>query len=113
MSSGKSSRTKGASAEREVFKLLNVRLGKELFSRNLLQTRLGGCDDGNADVFAVEVKRQEKLNLPAWIEQAKKQAKPGQIPVLAYRRNREPWQFLIITDLDRFADLFELIAGIS
>lgn len=111
--SGKSSRTKGAQAEREIFKLLNVRLGKEVFSRNLLQSRIGGCDDGSADVFAMEVKRQEKLSLVQWIEQAKKQAKPGQIPVLAYRRNREPWEFLIISDLDRFADLFELIAGTS
>lgn len=108
---GAGAREKGASAERELFKLLNARLGRELFKRNLSQSREGGCDDGGASVFAMEVKRCEKLDLPGWIKQAVEQAKPGQIPVLAYRRSREPWRFLIISDLNGYADLFEVIAG--
>lgn len=109
--SGAGSRRKGANAERELFKLLNTKLGYECFKRNLEQTRNGGCDDGAAEVFALECKRAENLNLRAAIEQAKSQAKNGQIPVLAHRRNKEPWQFLIVADLDTFATLFELIAG--
>lgn len=111
--SGRSSRRKGATAERELFKALNERLGRDMFVRNLLQTRQGGCDDGNAELFALEVKRQESLSLPAWIQQAVEQAKPGQIPVLAYRRSKEPWRFLVITDLDGFADLFEVVTGLG
>jgi hypothetical protein len=111
---GSSARRKGASAERELFAALNARLGHAYFVRNLSQTRAGGCDDGNAEVFALEVKRQESLaKLPAWIQQAQSQAKPGQIPVLAYRRSREPWQFLIVADLEGFANIFEVMIGAS
>lgn len=113
MSKGRAARRKGASAERELFKLLNERLGREYFVRNLVQTRQGGCDDGNAEVFALEVKRQETLSLPAWIAQAEKQASPDQFPVLAYRRSHEQWKFLVIADLERFAELFEVLTGVS
>lgn len=106
------SRNKGARGELECFKLLNARLARgEIFTRNYGQAKAGGCDDGGASVFAMEVKRGEQLHLQAWIEQAVAQAKPGQIPVLAYRRNGEAWRFLIISDLNGFADLFDLIAG--
>lgn len=111
--SGKSARTKGAAAERELFNLLNKKLGKDYFARNLQQTRQGGCDDGNADVFALEVKRQENLNFREAIKQAEKQANDTQFPVLAYRRNREEWKLLVVCDLDKFGDLFETLTGVS
>lgn len=54
---------------------------------------------GNPDVFAeldglrlhVEVKRQEKLNVPAAVNQAIQDAAEGSFPVVAHRRNREKW----------------------
>lgn len=103
--SGRSSRRKGAGAERELFKLLNKELGIELFRRNLVQSRIGGPDNQDAKVLGVslEVKRQEKLNLPAWIEQAVQQAEPGTLPVLAYRRSDEPWRILAIHTAESFA----------
>jgi Holliday junction resolvase len=112
--SGRMSRNKGARGEREVFALLNEQLGQEHFKRNLTQTRAGGCDaetSQRASIFSMEVKRGEQLNLRSAIQQAIDQAKPGQLPVLAYRRNGEAWRFLIISDLKGFADLFDVIAG--
>jgi Holliday junction resolvase len=108
---GAMSRRKGANGEREVFKLLNVKLGRDVFRRNLLQSRIGGADNEGELVMAVEVKRGEQLKLAEWIAQARQQAKPGQLPVLAYRRNGEPWTFLCIADLDWIASLFELLEG--
>jgi hypothetical protein len=108
---GRGSRRKGASGEREVFKLLNVKLGRDAFKRNLSQSRFGGCDSDGDLIMAMEVKRCESLNLQAWIEQAERQAKPGQLPVLAYRRNGEEWRFLPICNLEWIASLFELLEG--
>lgn len=110
--SGATSRRKGAGAERELFGLLNTELGHEWFKRNLLQTRQGGCDDQNAEVFALEVKRQENVALHKWLEQTLAQAKPGQVPVLAYRRNKEPWRLLVVLDISGFCQLFRKLCGL-
>jgi hypothetical protein len=111
--SGRGSRQKGAGAERELFGLLNTELGHDWFKRNLLQTRQGGCDDQNAEVFALEVKRQEKQALHEWIAQTLEQAKPGQLPVLAYRRNHEPWKILLVLDVSGFCKLFKRLCGLD
>lgn len=95
--SGKRSRTKGASAEREVLKLLGELLGQSL-ERNLSQTREGGADCLGVKGWAIEVKRHERLSRPAWWRQACEQAaRIGAEPMLLYRRNREKWQAFIHT----------------
>ena len=38
-----------------------------------------------------EVKRQERVQLPAWLAQAKAEAPSGTIPVVSWRRNRGEW----------------------
>ena len=90
------SRSKGASAERELGKILAEATGAT-WERNLDQCRDGGpdllCPDFPA--VALEVKRREKLDLTRWLIQAACQAKAGQIPVLAFRQSRRPWQFII------------------
>jgi Holliday junction resolvase len=91
------SRNKGQVGERELLKLLGEELGVEL-SRNLLQTRESGADCLGIRGFAVEVKRQERLCLPAWWRQAVKQGEMhGAEPILAFRQNRQPWRFLLKT----------------
>lgn len=105
------SRTKGAAGERECFKLLNAAIGRDVFKRNLSQTRSGGCDSDGPKMIAMEVKRHEALQLRAAIEQAVAQALHGQYPVLAYRGNKEPWRFLVICDVKDMANLYELIEG--
>lgn len=109
--SGRSSRTKGAAAEREFFSLLNEHLGAQVFRRNITQTRGGGCDsDANAHV-AIEVKRQETLALPSWIRQAQEQAKPGQMPVLAWRQSRTPWQVAVLMTPEQFAAYYKRLSS--
>lgn len=94
---GKFSRDKGKRGERELFKILNDYLGEPLFGRNLIQSREGGADSDSQLPVAIEVKYQETLRLPAWLEQTKQQAADaGKLPVLAYRRSREPWTCLLV-----------------
>lgn len=38
-----------------------------------------------------QIKRVEKLNIWAALEQAITEAKPHDVPVVAFRRNRSPW----------------------
>lgn len=90
---GKSQRIKGASGEREVLALLGEMLGKK-FERNITQSRYGGADCIDMGLIKLEVKRQERLAVKEWWEQAQRQAKDG-VPVLAYRQSRKPWTFVL------------------
>jgi len=101
--SGRSSRVKGASAEREAFALLNSLLMREAFKRNLSQTRAGGYDHEPLSApVAVEVKRCETLALGKWMKQAEEQA-PGLTPAVMYRRNKEPWSVLVKMTPEQFS----------
>ena len=68
---------------------------------------------GNPDVYAeicgkplhVEVKRCERLNLNEAIHQAMRDAESGYLPVVAHRRNREPW--LVTVPLLPFLDVLK------
>jgi hypothetical protein len=97
------SRTKGASAERELSKLLGDRLGITL-QRNLDQWRAGGFDLTGLPGVALEVKRCEQLQLNQWWRQALTQAGGDNLPVLAYRQSRKAWHFVVplswLTGLD-------------
>ena len=91
-------RNKGADAEREVIKLLEpiVReCGGGMLFRNLDQTRCGGHDIIGLDWLALEVKRQETLDIEAWWAQTVKQAGTSRVPVLVYRQSRKPWQVMM------------------
>lgn len=90
---GRMQRTKGATGEREVLKLLSERLGVKL-ERNLTQTRGGGADCVEMGSLRLEVKRQEKLAIATWWAQAQQQA-GEHIPVLAYRQSHKPWTFVL------------------
>ncbi len=87
----KSQRDKGARGEREFLKLLGAELG-EMLQRNLAQTRDSGSDCLQVAGWAIEVKRQESLSRPKWWRQACRDADAlGLRPMMAYRRNGEPW----------------------
>ena len=92
------SRSKGKRGERELFDLLGFG------ERNLDQTRSGGADGVDTAPFSIEVKRQEKVRLSAWWTQTERQAEAGEdsIPVLAWRRNRQDWNFLVGMTLEEF-----------
>lgn len=97
------SRTKGASAEREIVKILQDELGVKLV-RNLEQTRNGGHDliaepGSLLDRYAIEIKRYAKISnalLQGFWKQAVEQAKAvNKVPVLIYRQDRSDWLTVI------------------
>jgi len=91
---GKSCRAKGGQGEREFFKALSELLGATV-TRDLSQARDGGAD-GRIGGWRIEVKRQEKLRLMPWWEQAAAQAPaPDCWPAMAYRASRMPWRVLV------------------
>lgn len=99
MASGRGSRQKGARGERE-FRDLLCASGFEA-------RRDGRLDDDlvhNVEGFHFEVKRRETLAIPAWMRQARKDAN-GRIPVVAFRRNGEPWQ--VVIDAEAFLNLLK------
>lgn len=94
-------RAKGATGERELCDWLQNSFNLELKpKRNLEQVRNSGADIIYPP-FAFEVKRVENLNvLNAWHQIKRAVSEPkseafGLIPVLAYRKNRQPWSFVI------------------
>jgi len=91
-------RNKGASGEREMCKWLHKKMHIPLPTRNLEQVRSGGSDIIDIEPFFIEVKRCEILDLPSWWRQVVVETKKevGDIePVVAFRQNRKPWEFLI------------------
>ena len=93
---GRGKRNKGAAGERELAGILKDHLGFEV-KRNLGQAR-DGADDITIQKFRIEVKRQERLQVDKWSEQVESCSKSGEIPVLAYRRNGQPWRVCLRLD---------------
>jgi hypothetical protein len=115
---GKKSRDKGSRGQREVAKLLSPWWGAEFTSTPMS----GGFatkrfrDDWNAaaDIvtpdetfpFSVEVKWQEDWNMEQlltsdvtkmwkWWDQCIEEAPADKIPLLVFKRNRQPWYYMI------------------
>ena len=103
------SKVKGAKAERDVIGMLwpamaevSEQLGIELVkpSRNLEQSRAGGCDLNDVPGFAVEVKFHAKPKIYDWWLQAKRQAEEiGLEPILAYKVNGWQWRFRVVSQV--------------
>ncbi len=91
--SGRRSRNKGATGERELAALLTDALGF-VVQRKLGQARDGG-DDIQVGQYRIEVKRREALRLDEWCKQVEQAAQPGDVPVVAYRRNGQPWRVVV------------------
>jgi Holliday junction resolvase len=92
--SGRSSRTKGARGEREVRDIFKAHgfLGVERTPNSgglWLPGDLTGLDEHGVHV---EVKRAERIELSKWIAQAEADCPAGSVPLLAFRRSREPWR---------------------
>ena len=92
----KNIRAKGQNGERELASWLNSILNRDDLVRNLEQTRSGGGDILGIEGLTVEVKRQETILENTWWKQVCLAADArGDIPVLAYRKNREQWTFVL------------------
>ena len=98
------SRRKGRAGEQELARLLRDELGEKIFRNWQAQAAEGGADLAGLAGFAIEVKRHASAtfaDLERWWQQACYQARPGKVPVLAWRCDRQPWRFLIPGDARR------------
>ena len=93
---GRGKRNKGAAGERELAGILKDHLGFEV-KRNLGQAR-DGADDITIQKFRIEVKRQERLQVDVWSKQVEDCSNAGEVPVLIYRRNGQPWRVCLKLD---------------
>lgn len=89
--SGRRSRTKGARAELEVARILTAAGFPARRTPNSGGLAIKGDLTGSAGEpcipgYALEVKRQERLNIPAWLRQAHADA-GGNVPLLVFRCN--------------------------
>lgn len=105
------SRQKGAKGEREAAEHLGKVFGWECI-RGQQRSGTECADVLGPDWLHLEVKRTETLRLHDALEQAKRDAKPGQIPVVMYRRNRSDWVWIVaVEDVPRFVELCYLEAA--
>lgn len=98
------SRTKGKNGELELARILrchgfDVRRGQQYCGSS-----------GDADVVGmpgihIEVKRVEALNIERAMDQSRSDARPGELPIVAHRKNRKPW--LVTMDLEDFLELYD------
>lgn len=98
------SRQKGARGERELANILKdygyeTRRGQQFSGAN-----------GDADVVGlpgvhIECKRVEKLNVDAAMEQARRDAKEGEMPVVMHRKDRQDWK--VTLSLEDFMKLYQ------
>lgn len=89
-------RRKGAAGELEVVKILRAHGWgfAERTSRGVAQK--GRCDIANGPAgCAIEVKRQERLSVPAALDQLSRDAGPHDIPILVHRPSRHAWMATI------------------
>lgn len=112
----KSPKAKGTSGEYEVRNLLTM-WGQECgvrldLTRNLLQVREGGADIDGVLGLEIEVKRVESNGINQWWSQVCRASdKSGKTPLLAHRRNRQPWRFRVRTTValhNEFTNAWEL-----
>ena len=102
---GRSSRTKGAAGERELFGLLSDHLGF-VVRRELSASRDGGCDGLDVPGWAIEVKRTEQALAAHWYQAVYQAEKAGRKPVLFWRRNRAEWR-AFVSPQDVAPELFQ------
>lgn len=97
-------RSKGNRAERAVLDMLHAR-GWRFARRNFMSGGAGGGDiiEGPQGVH-LEVKHRERCAIWEWIGQAEAEARPTDIPVVVFRRNRSEWYAALPAD-----ELFALL----
>lgn len=100
-------RTKGQEGEREIAREMNAVLATVLrrlartvpetpiIQRNQNQSACGGSDLTNTFHLAIEIKRQEDLQINTWWKQCCDAAeRSNQFPVLIYRQSGRKWRVI-------------------
>lgn len=103
----KAARDKGAAAEREIVQIL-----KAAGWWTARRTHDGRNQNGRGDIHGgpagchLEIKRQERLNVPAAIKQAIDDARPIDVPIVIHRPSRHDWYATL--PLDELLTLLKL-----
>lgn len=100
---GRASREKGRRGEQEVARLLRDAGFPVDRVPNSGGLRVKG-DLTGLQGFHLEVKRAERANIWAWLEQAGSEAADGDTPLLVFRRSRSGWHAALPLE-----DLIELL----
>lgn len=90
------SRPKGHRGELEVRDLIRA-YGWPECGRNSdgnPQALRGDLSDGPPG-YHFEVKRAERITIHEWTQQAERDAADGDVPIVAYRRNRDAWRAVV------------------
>ena len=100
------SRAKGASGEREIAKIL-----REHGYENARRSQQYCGYNGDSDVvglpgYHLEVKRVENLNLEKAMDQSIRDAKEGEVPIVAHRKNGKEWKVTL-----HLEDFIKLLKG--
>lgn len=105
----KAQRVKGKEGELEVAALAREQ-GHPDAGRNGDARQVDGDIAGISGAY-VEARRREKLSIPAWCREVEGEVEKlgtDDIPVVAFRRSREPWRAVV-----PLADLFGLLAEVE
>ena len=99
------SRRKGARGELEVVKIL------EDYGITTHRTpNSGGLawkgDIQGHDTWHIEVKRQERIALQQWVDQAEDDCPKTEVPLVVFRRSHQPWRVVM-----RFTDFLDITVG--
>lgn len=102
------SREKGAAGERELARLLRG------YGYNAIRGQQYCGAFGDPDVIGlpgihIECKRVEKLNIYNAMDQAKRDARAGEMPCVFHRKNRTGW--LVTMGLDDWLKLYGVLQG--
>lgn len=100
---GKMSREKGKRGERELASILKeygygCRRGQQYCGAN------GDADVTGLHGIHIEVKRTERLNLYDALSQSRHDARDGEMPIVAHRKNNAEW--VVIQPLDDWIRLY-------
>lgn len=100
-----SSRTKGAEGEREVIRALRANGWPHAYrSSNGRDQHARGDIARGPEYCHIEIKRQERLNIPKAFDQIAADAGPLDTPILVHRPSRHCWMATLPLD-----DLLELL----
>lgn len=103
---GKASRDKGKRGELEIAHILQEH-GYPARRSVQFNGWQGEADVIGVDGIHIEVKRVERLNIDAAMDQSKRDAKGDEIPVVFHRRNNREW--LATLPLDDFIRIYQQV----
>ncbi len=98
------SRAKGVAGEQELARVLRE-YGYDAHRGQQYSGFQGDPDVVGLPGIHIECKRVERLNLEAAMEQSRRDARKGEIPVVMHRKNRKPW--IVTMDLQDFIKMYE------